>query len=684
MTATLLSTAAIVGALGLAFWAMSQREQRSLGSLFLAMGLLLLAGIEGADRVALEIPDLWVSSKGVALALESLLGVAWLLFTLTFARDEPLRNLSPFSIIFLACTLALPLFALVSNYENFYFSPDFADEHILFLSRSAYWFYCGLMSSTVIALYYLERTLLAYPPIERFKVIHEILGVGIILVAMLVYYSHALLHRTIDMNLVPIRSLAMLTGAGLCGYSRFRRGATQGLALSREVASRSAVVLAVGCYLLVLGGAGEGLRYFGVQNQRLFYIGFAVFCGLVLALVLLSEKNRRKLRVFLHKHFYRHKYDYRNEWLLFTSQLSAADDMSKLQNAILESYCGTFGRRGAALYLRDVESGTYLHKASLNLDFPESGFPNGHPLVSYFNETDRVFNADDKHPSQFDCVKRQFEPFLVQLCVPLQYEGDLEGFILLGESLHPDEKIDFEDYDLMKVLASQATSMLLSLKLSAQLSTAQEMVAIGKVSTFVIHDLKNHASNLTLIVNNARDHMDNPDFQRDMLETLDETIGKINILISRLKNIREKKDLNTRPCDLAEVVRRGAKTSGRNPEVIERAVVNTNIDATEIEKVVHNLVINAYEAGSANDSVKINIGMDEFAFFEVIDQGNGMSEDFIRNRLFQPFQTTKQKGFGIGLYQCRQIVEAHGGRIEVTSTVGEGTTFKVKLPAATC
>ncbi|MDT8445143.1 MAG: PEP-CTERM system histidine kinase PrsK, partial [Desulfuromonadales bacterium] len=515
----------------------------------------------------------------------------------------------------------------------------------------------------------------------RFKVLHEILGVGIILVAMLVYYSHPLLYRTIDMNLVPIRSLALLAGTGLCGYSRLKRGVMQGLAISRDVASRSIIIMAVSCYLILLGGAGEGLRYLGIQNQRLLFIGFAVLCGLVLALMLLSEKNRRKLRVFLHKHFYRHKYDYRNEWLTFTSQLSSADNMGKLQHAILESYCETFGCTGTALYLRDLESGSYQQKASRNLDFPQTSFSYTHPLVGYCGETDWVFNAADPHPADFDSFKRQLEAFAVHFCVPLQYEGDLEGFILLGAAVNPAENLTFEDYDLMKVLASQATSVLLSLKLSAQLSTAQEMAAIGKVATFVIHDLKNHVSNLTLMVDNARHHMANPEFQQDMLETLDETIGKVNTLISRLKHIKEKKELDLAPCDLTEVVRRGVKACGASPGLVRGDVIPACVDAAEIEKVVHNLMLNAYESGSANGSVTISVGLSESAFFEVIDQGCGMSEDFIRNRLFQPFQTTKQKGFGIGLYQCRQIIEAHGGRIEVVSKPGEGTTFKVHLPA---
>ncbi len=682
MFVTLLSIAASLTALALACWALVQKEERTLASGLLAVGLLLMAGVEAADRIALNNPDIWVSSKYVTLWLESMLGAVWLLFALTFVRKNPLRTLSPFSMILLVGTLALPVVVLTSNVAAFYFSPDFADEKILFLGRNAYWFYVGLLFFTVAVLYHLERTLLAFSAMERFRVLHEILGIGVILVAMLVYYSHALLYRTIDMNLVPIRSLALLVGASLCGYSRLKRGTMQGLAISRDVASRSIIVMAVGCYLLLLGGAGEGLRYLGIQNQRLLFIGFAVLCGLILTLMLLSEKNRRKLRVFLHKHFYRHKYDYRNEWLMFTAQLSSADNMAKLQNAILRFYCETFGRRGAALYLRDIGTGGYQQKASRNLEFPQTGFHNDHPLAGYFSETDWVFNTTDTHPAHFDTIKRQFENFEVQLCIPLQYEGNLEGFILLAEAANPGEKLTFEDYDLMKLLSSQATSVLLSLKLSAQLSTAQEMAAIGKVATFVIHDLKNHVSNLTLMVDNARDHMANPEFQQDMLETLDETIGKVNTLISRLKHIKEKKDLDLAPCDLTDVVRRGVKACGASPGLVHGDVVPACVDAAEVEKVVHNLVLNAYEAGSANGSVTISVGIGDSAFFEVTDRGCGMSEDFIRNRLFQPFQTTKQKGFGIGLYQCRQIIEAHGGRIEVSSKVGEGTSFKVHLPEA--
>lgn len=683
MIAPAASIIAIIAAVGLGALLTLSHKQRSLNSALLATGLLVMAVIEGADRFALNSPHTWESAKAIARGAESFVPLAWLLFTVTYARSDPFRKRSSFTWLFLAVALLLPLVVLVSPAADFYFSPDFAEERVLFLSHSAYWFYLGILLLSVVALYHLERILMAMPSVERSLLLFEILGVGIILTAMLIYYSQALLHRTIDMNLVPVRSLSLFAGTVFCGYSRFVHGSSRQIHVSRNMASQSVVVLAVGFYLLLLGGAGEGLRYFGVQNQRLPLIGFAVTSGLLLVIFLLSEKNRRKLKVFLHKHFYRQKYDYRNEWLMFTRQLSSAVNMASIQEAILDFYCETFARKGAALYLLDAETGTYQQTANRLLSLPQTFFSPDHPLPVYLGETEEwIYNAADSHTASLDDFKRQLKPFKAELCVPLKYERGLEGFIMLGEAAHPGESLSYEDFDLMKVLASQATAVVLSLKLSEQLSTAQEMAAIGRVSTFVIHDLKNHVSNLSMMMDNARDHIDNPEFQLDMLETLDETVGKMKDLIARLKNIKENKQLNLIPCDLSDVVKKGVKEAGSSEMVVARRRVPVCIDAAEIEKVVHNLLLNAYDADPKRDSILVEVGMNDTAFFEVIDHGCGMSEHFIQNRLFKPFQSTKSHGFGIGLYQCRHIVEAHGGKIEVSSKEGEGSTFRVHLPVA--
>ena len=289
MIAPAASIIAIIAAVGLGMLVVLLGKQRSLNSTLFAAGLLLMAVIEGADRFALNNPQAWESAKALSRAAESFVAIAWLLFAMTYARSAPFRKRSPFTWLFLAVALLLPLVILVSPAAHFYFSPDFADEHVLFLSRSAYWFYLGILLLSVVALYHLERTLMALPSVERPLVLFEILGVGIILTAMLVYYSQAMVYRTIDMNLVPVRTLALLAGTALCGYSRFIRGSSRQIYVSRNMASQSIVVLAIGFYLLLLGGAGEGLRYFGVQDQRLPLIGFAVVSGLLLAIFMLSQ-----------------------------------------------------------------------------------------------------------------------------------------------------------------------------------------------------------------------------------------------------------------------------------------------------------------------------------------------------------------------------------------------------------
>jgi hypothetical protein len=248
--------------------------------------------------------------------------------------------------------------------------------------------------------------------------------------------------------------------------------------------------------------------------------------------------------------------------------------------------------------------------------------------------------------------------------------------------VNPGETLIFEDYDLMRVLASQATSALLSVKLSSQLSSAQEMMAIGKVSTFIMHDLKNHVTNLSLILSNARDYIGDPEFQKEMLENLSGTLLKMKSLILRLQKIGDKGTLAPSACDLLEIARRGAQMAGLPIEIVQGVRVPVCVDREEIEKVVINLLVNAIESGAPLETLVLEVDGGEQPCFKVIDKGCGMTDDFIRESLFKPFKSTKPKGFGIGLYQCRQIVEAHKGHIDVHSTAGEGTTFTVWLPRA--
>ena len=190
------------------------------------------------------------------------------------------------------------------------------------------------------------------------------------------------------------------------------------------------------------------------------------------------------------------------------------------------------------------------------------------------------------------------------------------------------------------------------------------------------------STNLSLVLSNAREYINDPDFQKEMLESLSESLIKMKNLILSLQKLGDKRILKIFECDLLEVACRGVTAVGLSVDIVRGKPVTVHIDREEIEKVVINLLINAKESGSSDRDLLLEVGHDGEAYFTVTDKGCGMAEDFIRSGLFRPFKTTKQKGFGVGLYQCRQIVEAHRGRIEVHSAVGVGTTFRICLPEA--
>jgi hypothetical protein len=450
-----------------------------------------------------------------------------------------------------------------------------------------------------------------------------------------------------------------------------------GLQVSKTLAYRSIVIGAVGIYLIGLGLAGEGMRYLGVSSQRVFFAAIALLGGVALGAVILSETLRRKARVFLHKNFYKAKYDYRKHWLDFTRALATARDEQTLYHSILKAYCETFSIRGAALFLREGEGGNF-RCAAVNELSSLNDIEKENPLAVYLEQHRWVYNREE-HP---DVLSEDLRFHEIHFGVPLLFERSLAGFILLGPPIDPKEMYIYEDLDLMKVMARQATSVIFNFKFAEHLSAERELAAVGKVSAFVMHDLKNSVSNLALVVENARNYMADPDFQADMLETLDNSVRRMKGLIERLRNFEKKTCLELASCDLSALVAETALEIPKKCITWEGAPTRCTIDRSEIAKVVQNLLLNALDATAGNGPVRLEVGCDGMAFIRCLDQGCGMSAEFIRERLFKPFATTKQKGFGIGLYQCRQIVEAHAGRIEVKSTPGEGTEFTVWLPLA--
>ncbi|HEX2491454.1 MAG TPA: HAMP domain-containing sensor histidine kinase [Blastocatellia bacterium] len=215
----------------------------------------------------------------------------------------------------------------------------------------------------------------------------------------------------------------------------------------------------------------------------------------------------------------------------------------------------------------------------------------------------------------------------------------------------------------------------------------KQFESFARLSSVLTHDLKNQILSLSLLVNNMERKFDREGFKEDAMRTLSDSVNNLQNLVAKLsdprtptKRFRERSNISLL---VDRVVQRtAAQASGKYDVSSElKPDLFALVDGKAVERVIENLVINALEAMPDGGSLRVATWQDNgTAFVAVADTGKGMTEEFMRERLFHPFATTKKKGIGLGLYSCRDIIEQHGGRIDVASRVNVGTEFKLILP----
>ena len=676
MVNSVISIAAAIALMALA--GLFLYRERSRSGMFLCAALVVTALLELFDLKALSASSDAFFWKRCAVIAESLLPSLWILSSLTFARQAGPWKIGKVHHGLLTVTFLTILLPILLPLETFLYAPDFPAESLLFLQNIGYFYYLWLMACMVYALVHFEKTFANASPSAQFKIKLDIIALGTILAVLIFYFSQALLYRTLNMYYLPVRSFMYLVASVMGAYSLLFRHGTVRIEVSRQAAFKSVVLIAVGIYLLLIGLLGEGMQHFGFSFPRTVTVSFAFLLGIALLILLMSGRVRREIKVVLHKNFYQNKYDYRTQWLNFTMQLSTSRSGDELLQRILSAYCEVFGIEGAALFLYDTSCGGYSMTAVFQMDPIEAVIKPENSLISFMKERAWVVCIKDDNPD----VMVENEAWLtenhISFVVPL-FDGErIEGFITLGRITKEDEIYIYEDYDLMKTIARQASLAILHQKLSEQITQAREIEAIGNVATFVAHDLKNQVSNLSMIVENAAKHISNPAFQQDMLVSLGNTVEKMQRLIANLKNLGDKELYKPQTVNLLSLAENSAAIFTGSKIVVSGTAQMVRVDAEQIQNVVVNLLVNAVEASGPDQPVAMEVDAAAGApYIRVTDKGCGMTAGFIRTELFKPFKTSKKKGLGVGLYQCRQILDAHGGRIEVSSVPGSGSVFTV-------
>jgi putative PEP-CTERM system histidine kinase len=511
------------------------------------------------------------------------------------------------------------------------------------------------------------------------------LGIGALFAYDFYLYSDAMLFRRVNPDIWAARGIVNALSVPLLGMAAARNPVwTPGLLLSRQIMFRSAALLGSALYLLAMAASAWYLRYVGGAWGTLMQLACLCGAALLLSAVLFSGTMRARLKIFISKHFYQGRYDYREEWRRFTHAL--AEDSGALSERAIQAVAGLVESPAGTLWLR-CDGDSYQPAAGWNMPLPRLEEDGDSALCQFLMVRNWVIELPEwrRHPKRYgDLVLPAWlaDASDMWLVVPLTLERSLFGFICLA-SPRTSLQLNWEVRDVLKIAGSQAASYLAHRASADSLAVARQFESFNRMSTFIVHDLKNLVSQLSLLLVNAERHKANPEFQDDMLETLSHSLGKMKHLLIKLQR-DDTPDLAT-PLQLDQLLARAVQArcacEPRPSLELRAAGLTVLANAQRLERVIGHLIQNAVEATPRNGSIAVRMeSSDGMAVVELSDTGHGMSEQFMRERLFQPFVSTKTAGMGIGVFESREYLREVGGHLEVASAPSQGTTFRLTLP----
>ena len=503
------------------------------------------------------------------------------------------------------------------------------------------------------------------------------------------YYTVAYLSHGMPEVLGALRSVPALAAAALLAVGALTGRAQVSLRPSRTVTFQSLSLMLIGGYLIGMVALAQWLSWSGGNLAASLQLGvLAAATGLGVA-VIASARMRGWMRVMLAKHLFQHRYDYRSEWLRFTRTIAQTGTTQASLNERVIRAVADMTDSPAGLLLALGEGGQLELAARWQwptAEVPALALPA--PQCRFFEHSGYVADLDELRAGRASAAAAAAVPQWLRddprawALVPLLHFEQLVGMIVLARPPHA-RKLDWEDFDLLRVAGQQLASYLAEHAGQAALAEAGRFEDFNRRIAFVMHDIKNLASQLSLLARNAEQHSDNHEFQRDMLITLRNSSDKLHALLSRLSRYGSTAIDTLEPVAADQVAARVAAQfqALHNVQLVEAAPCRVAAQADSLEQVLVHLVQNAVDASPAGAPVFLRVACAGLGgVIEVLDSGSGMSPEFIRARLFKPFDSTKSGGFGIGAYEARELIRAMRGRLDVESCEGLGSRFTIHLP----
>ncbi len=506
-------------------------------------------------------------------------------------------------------------------------------------------------------------------------------------------YTIAYLSRSMPIELAATRGIAQVVAAGLLAIGAMRGRSALRFSPSRAVAFQSLSLLVIGGYMIVMVGAAQSLAWLGGNASQLAQLGFIFVSSVAIVAVMPSGRVRGWLKVMLAKHFFQHRYDYRAEWLRFTRTIGRAGLHAPSLHERVVQALADITDSASGLLLEPGDGGEMVLAARWQwptADVPAQALTIAQ--VAFFEKRGFIVDLDElragvDHQGESQAVPQWLiDEHSAWAIVPLLHFDRMVGLVVLGRP-QLTRKLDWEDFDLLRVVGMQLASYLAEQAGQSALLEASRFDEFNRRMAFVMHDIKNLASQLSLLSRNAERHAENPEFRADMLITLRNSADKLHALLTRLSRYGGSGADRVDDVDATEIIRalaaRYNTLESLQVHVTHDAPCRVMANREALEQVLLHLVQNAIDASSEGMSVFLQTSVDGlYGCVEVIDTGSGMSTDFIRTRLFKPFVSTKQGGFGIGAYEARETVRAMRGKLEVESREGLGSRFTVRLPLA--